>query len=34
MDKIEEFKSYKIDKPLLAIIELYRKKLQTIQDAL
>ena len=33
-DKIEEFKSYRIDKPPLEIIEHYRKDLQAIQDAL
>ncbi len=33
-DKIEEFKSYRIDKPPLEIIEHYRKDLQAIQDAM
>jgi len=33
-DKIEEFKSYRIDKPPLEIIEHYRKELQAIQDAM
>jgi DNA-binding HxlR family transcriptional regulator len=32
--KIEEFKSYRIDKPPLEIIEHYKKELQAIQDAL
>lgn len=32
--KIEEFKSYRIDKPPLEIIEHYRKELQAIQDTL
>ena len=31
-DKIDEFMSYRIDKPPLEIIELYRKELQVIQD--
>ena len=33
-EKIEEFKSYRIDKPPLEIIEHYQKELQAIQDAL
>jgi DNA-binding HxlR family transcriptional regulator len=33
-DKIEEFKSYRIDKPPLEIIEHYKKELQAIQDAM
>lgn len=33
-DKIEEFKSYRIDKPPLEIIEHYRKELQAIQDTM
>lgn len=33
-NKIEEFKSYRIDKPPLEIIEHYRKELQAIQDTL
>lgn len=33
-DKIEKFKSYRIDKPPLEIIEHYRKDLQAIQDAM
>lgn len=33
-DKIEEFKSYRIDKPPLEIIEHYQKELQGIQDTL
>lgn len=33
-DKIEEFKSYRIDKPPLEIIEHYRKDLQAIQDTM
>lgn len=33
-DKIEEFKSYRINKPPLEIIEYYRKDLQAIQDAM
>lgn len=33
-DKIEEYKSYRIDKPPLEIIEHYRKELQAIQDAM
>ena len=33
-DKIEEFKSYRIDKPPLEVIEHYRKDLQAIQDAM
>jgi DNA-binding HxlR family transcriptional regulator len=33
-DKIEEFKSYRIDKSPLEIIEHYRKDLQAIQDAM
>ena len=32
--KIEEFKSYRIDKPPLEIIEHYKKQLQAIQDAM
>ncbi len=33
-DKIEEFKSYRIDKPPSEIIEHYRKELQAIQDTM
>ena len=33
-DKIEEFKSYRIDKSTLEIIEHYRKDLQAIQDTM
>ena len=33
-DKIEEFKSYRIDKSPLEIIEHYRKDLQAIQDTM
>lgn len=33
-DKIKEFKSYRIDKPPLEIIEHYRKELQAIQDTM
>ena len=33
-EKIEEFKSYRIDKPPLEIIEHYREDLQAIQDAM
>lgn len=33
-EKIEEFKSYRIDKPPLEIIEHYRKELQAIQDTM
>ena len=33
-EKIEAFKSYRIDKPPLEIIKHYRKDLQAIQDAL
>lgn len=33
-DKIDEFKSYRIDKPPLEIIEHYRKELQAIQDTM
>lgn len=33
-DKIEEFKSYRIDRPPLEIIEHYKKELQAIQDAM
>ena len=33
-DKIEEFKSYRIDKPPLEIIEHYKNELQAIQDAM
>jgi len=33
-DKIEEFKSYRIDKSPLEIIEHYQKELQAIQDTL
>lgn len=33
-DKIEEFKSYRIDRPPLEIIEYYKKELQAIQDAM
>ncbi len=32
--KIEEFKSYRLDKPPLEIIAHYKKELQAIQDAL
>ena len=32
--KIEEFKSYRVDKPPLEIIEHYKKELQAMQDAL
>jgi len=32
--KIEEFKSYRIDKPPLEIIEHYKKELRSMQDAL
>ncbi len=32
--KIEEFKSYRIDKPTLEIIEHYKKELRSMQDAL
>ena len=32
--KIEEFKSYRIDKPPLEIIKHYKKELQAMQDAL
>ncbi len=33
-DKVEEFKSYRIDKPPLEIIQHYQKELQAIQDTL
>ena len=33
-DKIEEFKSYRIDKPPLEIIAHYKKELQAIQDVM
>lgn len=33
-DKIEEFKSYRINKPPLEIIQHYQKELQAIQDTL
>lgn len=33
-EKITEFKSYRIDKPPLEIIEHYKKELQAIQDTL
>ena len=32
--KIEEFKSYRIDKPPLEIIEHYKEELRAMQDAL
>ena len=33
-ERIEEFKSYRIDKPPLEIIGHYKKELQAIQDTL
>jgi len=33
-DKIEVFKSYRVDKPLLELIKHYKKELRAIQDAM